>query len=63
MFVPWLSPIIYVILLPTTKDTELSAILKWLTKINIISSVKAGDWIELNIKTLALNSPVEKKKW
>lgn len=33
-----------------------------INQINILSSVKARDWIKLNLKTLALNSPVEKKK-
>lgn len=32
MFMPWHSPIIHIMLLPTTEDTELSVILKWLTK-------------------------------
>lgn len=60
MFVTWLSTII--ILLPTAKTAEISVILRWLTKINIISCVNAGDWIELNIKTLALKLACWEKK-
>lgn len=62
IFVAWLSTTGHLILLPSTKNIKPGIILAWLAKINTISCVNAGDWIEPNIKTLALSSPAGERK-